>query len=186
MADPRRIVVLDRDGVINHDSPDYIRSPEEWRPIPGSLEAMARMQGAGYRLAIASNQSGLGRGLFTQSTLDAIHGKLQKALLACGGERIDIFYCPHLPDAGCDCRKPAVGLLQQIEGRFGAALAGSAFVGDSSKDLQAAQSFAMNPVLVRTGNGRETERALRENPIAGVSIYDDLSAFCADLLHHNV
>lgn len=182
MATPERIVVLDRDGVINRDSPDYIRSSEEWLPLSGSLEAMARLQAAGYRLAIASNQSGLGRGLFSEATLDEIHDKLQAGLEACGGQRIPVFFCPHLPDAGCDCRKPGTGLLQQIEKHCGLSLVGASFVGDSMKDLQAASSSGMRPVLVRTGNGRDTELALKENPIAGITVFEDLAAFSDELL----
>lgn len=182
MATPERIVVLDRDGVINYDSPDYIRSASEWQPLPGSLEAMARLQQAGYLLAVASNQSGLGRGLFTEATLGEIHEKLQTRLQACGGQRLAIFFCPHLPDAGCNCRKPGVGLLKQIEKHCGLSLSGAAFVGDSMKDLQAADSFAMQPVLVRTGNGSETESALLVNPISGVCVFDDFAGYVDHLL----
>lgn len=148
-----RILVLDRDGVINQDSAAYITTPEEWRPITGSIDAIARAKHAGFTIAIATNQSGLGRGYFSKDDLDAMHGKLQ-ALLEQQQAHIDLIaYCPHLPSDQCECRKPKTGLLKQIESQLGQSLSNAWFVGDSLKDLQAAETMGMQPVLVKTGNG---------------------------------
>ncbi|MFP4245242.1 MAG: D-glycero-beta-D-manno-heptose 1,7-bisphosphate 7-phosphatase [Ectothiorhodospira sp.] len=151
-----RLVILDRDGVINRDSPDYIKSPQEWIPLPGSLEAIARLTRAGWRVAVATNQSGLARGLFDAATLEAIHDRMRRAVEAAGG-RIDcIHHCPHGPDDGCDCRKPRPGLLHRIADDLGVSLAGVPAVGDSARDLEAARAAGCRPLLVRTGNGERT------------------------------
>ena len=155
-------VILDRDGVINQDSDSYVKSAEEWVPIAGSIEAMARLSRAGWRVVIATNQSGLARGLFDGAALAAMHDKLCGLVEAAGGKVDGIFYCTHGPDAGCECRKPGTGLLQQIEREFAVSLQGCWFVGDSLRDLQAAQRFGCQPVLVRTGKGLATERGLVE------------------------
>jgi D-glycero-D-manno-heptose 1,7-bisphosphate phosphatase len=151
-----KLVILDRDGVINHDSDQYIKSPEEWKPIPGSLAAIARLNQAGYRVVVATNQSGIGRGLFETDTLIAIHDKMNKALLQMGGRIDAIFFCPHTHDDDCDCRKPKPGMLKEIAARFNADLAGVPAIGDSLRDLKAATAVGAQPMLVLTGKGRKT------------------------------
>lgn len=170
-------IVLDRDGVINEDSSDYIKSADEWIPIEGSLEAIATLTASGYRVAIATNQSGLARGLFDEYALANIHQKLCASVEDMGGFVEGIFYCPHGPDESCSCRKPGTGLLTRIEQELGVCLAGQTFVGDSLTDLQAAQSFHMRAVLVRTGKGVKTERQLQSLTDHAVEIFDSLAAF---------
>lgn len=153
-----KLIILDRDGVINHDSPSYIKSPDEWKPIPGSLEAIALLNQAGYRVLVATNQSGVGRGLFDMATLNAIHDKMHRALGLAGGRIDGIFYCPHTQDAGCSCRKPKPGLLDEIARRFGVSLDGVPVIGDSLRDLQAAVAVGAQPILVLTGKGKKTRK----------------------------
>ena len=153
-----KLVILDRDGVINHDSASYIKSPEEWKPIAGSLEAIALLNQAGYRVLVATNQSGIGRGLFDMATLNAIHDKMHRALSLVGGRVDGIFYCPHAQDAGCACRKPRPGLLDEIAKRFGVSLDGVPFIGDSLRDLQAGAAVGAQPVLVLTGKGKKIRK----------------------------
>lgn len=155
-----RLVVLDRDGVINRDSDDFIKTPQEWVPLPGSLDAIAALYGAGWTVVVASNQSGLGRGLFDAAALDAIHAKMGDCIRAAGGEFGGIFICPHRPDVNCDCRKPKPGLLRQIETAYGRRLVDQPVIGDSMRDLEAARSVGAQAILVRTGNGMQTERSL--------------------------
>ena len=169
-----KLVILDRDGVINEDSDSYIKGPEEWRPIAGSLEAIARLNHAGYHVILATNQSGVGRGLFEVSTLNAIHDKMHRALAQIGGRIDAIFFCPHAQEANCACRKPKPGLLEEIARRFNVDLKGVPIVGDALRDLQAAAAVGAAPILVMTGKGRKTQRA-GDLP-AGTQIYDDLSA----------
>lgn len=169
-----KLVILDRDGVINHDSPSFIKSPEEWEPIPGSLEAIARLNHAGLHVVIATNQSGVGRGLFDMATLNAIHEKLYRTLAQAGGRIDAIFYCPHAADANCECRKPRTGMFKAIGERFATDLAGVPAVGDSVRDLQAAAAVGAAPILVRTGKGTRTEAS--EALPAGTRVYDDLAA----------
>ncbi len=175
-----KLVILDRDGVINHDSAAYIKSPEEWKPIPGSLEAIALLSQAGYRVLVATNQSGVGRGLFEMATLNAIHDKMHRALGLAGGRIDGIFYCPHAQDADCNCRKPKPGLLEEIARRFGVDLNGVPFIGDSLRDLQAAVAVGAQPILVLTGKGKKTRKDgdLPE----GTVVYDDLAAAVSSLL----
>lgn len=154
-----KIVILDRDGVINYDSAQFIKSPAEWKPIPGSLEAIARLNQAGFRVVVASNQSGVGRGLLDMSTLNEINGKMHKALAQVGGRIDAVFYCPHANDADCECRKPKPGMLQEIARRFNVDLMGVASVGDSLRDLQAAVAVGARPYLVLTGKGAKTVEA---------------------------
>jgi D-glycero-D-manno-heptose 1,7-bisphosphate phosphatase len=173
------LLILDRDGVINHDSHQYIRTPAEWIPISGSIEAIAALSKHGYQVAIATNQSGLSRGYFTLDTLEEIHAELCRLVEAAGGSIAGIFYCPHLPAEGCNCRKPNTGLLQAIERELGESAKNAYFVGDSLKDLQAAQAYGCQPVLVRTGKGVATEVQLNsgETAIASLkntAIYNDL------------
>jgi len=153
-----KLIVLDRDGVVNRDSDQFIKSPDEWRPIPGSLEAIARLNHAGYRVVIATNQSGIGRGLFEMATLNAIHEKMHKALALVGGRIDALFYCPHTADAQCECRKPKTGMLKEIGVRFGVDLAGVPCIGDSLRDLTAAAAVGAQPILVLTGKGEQTLR----------------------------
>jgi D-glycero-D-manno-heptose 1,7-bisphosphate phosphatase len=174
-----KLVILDRDGTINEDSDDYIKSPAEWRPIPGSLEAIARLTQAGYRVVVATNQSGIGRGLFDAATLNAIHETLQRAVQQAGGRIDAIFFCPHADAAGCECRKPKPGMLLEIARRLNVPLAGVPMVGDALRDLQAAAAAGARPVLVLTGKGRKTQAAGGLPP--GTETYPDLAAFAARL-----
>ena len=169
-----KLVILDRDGVINLDSEHYIKSPEEWKPIAGSLEAIARFTQAGFRVVVATNQSGVGRGLFDMATLNAIHDKMHKAVNQLGGRIDAVFFCPHAQDAGCACRKPQPGMLLEIAERFNVALAGVPAIGDSLRDLQAASAAGARPILVLTGKGEQTQKAggLPE----GTEIHRDLAA----------
>jgi D-glycero-D-manno-heptose 1,7-bisphosphate phosphatase len=169
-----KLVILDRDGVINLDSEHYIKSPEEWKPIAGSLEAIARFTQAGFRVVVATNQSGVGRGLFNMATLNATHDKMHKAVNQLGGRIDAVFFCPHAQDAGCACRKPQPGMLLEIAGRFNVALAGVPAIGDSLRDLQAASAAGARPILVLTGKGEQTLKSggLPE----GTEIHRDLAA----------
>ena len=167
-----KLVILDRDGVINQDSDDYIKSPQEFVPIAGSLEAIARLKQAGYLVAVATNQSGIGRGLFDLETLSAMHNKLHKALAAVNGSIDGIFVCPHAPDEGCECRKPRPGLLQQISKQFDVPLADVPVIGDSLRDLESAQAVGARPILVRTGKGERT--LAKGEGLDGVPVYDNL------------
>ena len=154
-----KLIVLDRDGVINRDSDQFIKSPDEWRPIPGSLEAIARLNHAGFRVVVATNQSGIGRGLFDMATLNAIHEKMHRALALAGGRIDAVFYCPHTADSDCECRKPKTGMLKEIGVRFGVEMTGVPCIGDSVRDLQAAEAVGAQPMLVLTGKGEKTLRA---------------------------
>ncbi|HVF63504.1 MAG TPA: D-glycero-beta-D-manno-heptose 1,7-bisphosphate 7-phosphatase [Casimicrobiaceae bacterium] len=175
-----KLIVLDRDGTINHDSDQYIKSPAEWRPIPGSLEAIARLNHAGYRVVVATNQSGIGRGLFDMATLNAIHGKMHRALGQAGGRIDAIFYCPHAADATCGCRKPNPGLLKEAGRRFNVDLKGVPAIGDGLRDLQAAETVGAQPMLVLTGKG---EKTLREANIPkSTAIFPDLAFAVSALL----
>lgn len=151
-----KLVVLDRDGVINFDSVHFIKSTNEWIPIPGSLEAIALLNQNGYRVAIATNQSGISRGLFDMVTLNAIHDKMHKALGQLGGRVDAMFYCPHSADDNCNCRKPKPGMMEEIGRRFGVDMRGVPMIGDALRDLQAGAVLGMQPILVRTGKGEET------------------------------
>jgi len=178
----KTFVVLDRDGVINEDSRDYVKSAAEWQPLPGSIEAIAELSKAGFGIAVATNQSGLARGLFDLAALDAMHEKF-RVLVEQGGGVVDgIFFCPHGPDEGCRCRKPATGLLEQAEAEFGCDLRGCWFIGDSLRDLQAARGHGCRPVLVRTGNGAATEKVLKFNQLGGIDVFGDLCQAARALL----
>lgn len=175
----RRVIILDRDGVVNHDREDYIKSPDEWTPIPGSLEALGDLTRAGYRVFIVSNQSGLGRGLFDRPALDAINAKMTRLAAAQGGRIAAVYFCPHAPEARCDCRKPLPGLFHRLAAETGIALAGVPAIGDSLRDLDAAAAVGARPILVRTGKGRAAEAQLRNS---GTPVYDDLAAAVRALL----
>ncbi len=151
-----KLIILDRDGVINFGSDQFIKSPEEWRPIPGSLEAIARLTREGWRVVVATNQSGLARGLFEMATLNAIHAKMHKAVAQAGGRIEAVFYCPHAAETECNCRKPKAGLFNEIATRYGRELADVPAVGDSLRDLLAAAAVGARPILVRTGKGEKT------------------------------
>ena len=166
-------IILDRDGVINHDSADYIKSPEEWLPLPGSIDAIASLNHAGYTVTVATNQSGIARGYFDISTLNAIHEKLHKLVNQAGGHIDGIFFCPHAPVDQCNCRKPLPGLLLQIARRFSASLEKVPFIGDTLSDVEAARLAGASPILVRTGKGEGTIQKLEEG--SDIPIYDDLA-----------
>ena len=175
-----KLIILDRDGVINYDSEQFIRSPDEWRPIPGSLEAIARLNHAGFRVVVATNQSGLGRGLFDTATMVAIHDKLHNALSRLGGRIDAVFFCPHTAESNCDSRKPKPGMLTEICRRFGVELTGVPCIGDSVRDLQAAEAVGAQPILVLTGKG---EKTLREgNFPKNTVIFPDLAFAVTALL----
>jgi len=176
-----RLVVLDRDGVINRESSDFVKSADEWLPLPGSIEAIALLSKAGFSVAIASNQSGLARGLFDANALEEMHGKLHSLVAAAGGRIDHIAICPHGPDDDCTCRKPLPGLLRQIGEKLKVSLADVPVIGDSLRDLQAARSVHARPILVRTGNGSKTEEALPVE-LSSVEVYDDLGAAVTALL----
>lgn len=176
-----RLIILDRDGVINEDSDAYIKSPDEWRAIPGSLEAIAQLCKHQYHIAIATNQSGLGRGYFNMQTLKAIHEKMLKQLQTHAGHIDFIAFCPHIPEDDCNCRKPKPGLFHQIEKHFSQPLTHVPVIGDSLGDCQAANSVGATPILVKTGKG---QRTLTNNPNLAkeIKVYDDLSSAVTYLL----
>ena len=174
-----KLVILDRDGTINVDSPDFIKSPAEWQPIPGSLEAIARLHQADYRVVVATNQSGIGRGLFDTQALFAIHDKLQRALGQVGGRIDAFFFCPHAADSACQCRKPKPGMLIEIARRFNVALEDTYMVGDARRDVEAAAAAGARPVLVLTGKGARTKAEGNLPP--GTEIFPDLAAFAEQL-----
>ena len=175
-----KLIILDRDGVINFDSDQFIKSPEEWKPIPGSLEAIARLCQADYRVVVATNQSGIGRGLFDMPTLNAIHDKMHKACAAVGGRIDAVFFCPHTNDSNCGCRKPKTGMLEEIATRYGIILKGVPAVGDSLRDLEMAVSMEAQPILVLTGKGTKTQA--KGGLPDGTLIYPDLAAVAATLV----
>lgn len=179
----RKLIILDRDGVINQDSKNFVKSPAEWHPIPGSLEAIAELNEAGYSVAIATNQSGIARGLFDIHTLDDIHQTLQDKLSSLGGHIDAIFVCPHGPDNTCDCRKPKPGLMYQAFNYFQINPTESAIfaIGDSLRDLEAAKAAGCTPILVLTGNGEKTKEDLPLN-LANTLIYENLRAAVDDLI----
>ncbi|WP_176465144.1 D-glycero-beta-D-manno-heptose 1,7-bisphosphate 7-phosphatase [Pseudomonas sp. Irchel 3E20] len=173
--------MLDRDGVINYDSDAYIKSVEEWTPLPGSVEAIAQLSKAGWTVAVATNQSGIARGYYDIATLDAMHQRLRALVAEQGGELGLIVYCPHGPDEDCDCRKPKPGLLKTIAAHYQVELARVWFVGDSISDLEAAKAVDCQPVLVKTGKG---EKTLGKTLPVGTLIFDDLAAIAAELIHN--
>lgn len=177
-----KLIILDRDGVINQDSDDYIKSPDEWIPIAGSLDAIARLNHAGYSVAIASNQSGIARGYFSLETLAAMNVKMNEMLSQLGGRIDAMFYCPHGPKDRCDCRKPRPGMLTDIGNRFQTELGDVMFVGDNINDIKAAKAAGARPVLVRTGKGEQTVGMLAENRMNGIPVYDDLAGFVNSML----
>ncbi|WP_213878094.1 D-glycero-beta-D-manno-heptose 1,7-bisphosphate 7-phosphatase [Pseudomonas sp. dw_358] len=175
-----KLLILDRDGVINEDSDAYIKSVAEWIPIPGAIAAIAQLSRAGWTVAVATNQSGIARGYYDLATLDAMHAGLRERVAQEGGEVGLIVFCPHGPDAGCDCRKPKPGMLRTIGQHYGCELSGVWFVGDSSSDLEAALAANCQPVLVKTGKGRKT---LGKPLPSGTLIFEDLAAIARELTH---
>ncbi len=182
-----KLIVLDRDGVINRDSDDFIKSPEEWQLLPGSAEAIARLTQARYQVVVATNQSGVARGYFDLGVLNRIHEKMQREVSLAGGRIDAIFFCPHGPDDGCECRKPKPGMFRDIERRLQTKLNGVPAVGDSLRDLQAAQAVGARAILVRSGKGVLTEKRLAESPLAEtVELFDDLAAAVDALLSESL
>jgi len=176
---PVRLVMVDRDGVINEDSDAYIKSVAEWRPIAGSLEAIGALTRGGYRVAVVTNQSGVGRGLLDEAALAAIHEHMLAAVRAAGGELAGIYYCPHTPDANCDCRKPRPGLFKKLESELGLSVRDAPYIGDKLSDVEAAEAVGARPILVRTGRGLAAER---KAVARGVAVFDDLSSAASSLL----
>jgi len=178
-----KLVILDRDGTINADSDDFVKTADEWLPLPGALEAIAKLNHAGWHVVVVSNQSGLGRGLFDVASLNAMHAKMHKLLAAHGGRIDAVFYCPHSPDEACNCRKPLAGLFEQIGERYGIDLKGMPCVGDSLRDVQAGALVGCEPHLVLTGKSA----ALRGLPLPatyppGTAVHEDLAAFAQALI----
>jgi D-glycero-D-manno-heptose 1,7-bisphosphate phosphatase len=175
-----KLVILDRDGTINHERDDYIKSSEEWVPLPGAMEAIARLNHAGWHVVVATNQSGIGRGLFDMAALNAMHAKMHQLLAKQGGRVDAVFFCPHTPEDQCTCRKPQPGLFNMIGERFGVSLDGVPMVGDLPRDVLAAQSVGCEPHLVRTGQAAsmsETELIELRRQVPGLTIHPDLSSF---------
>lgn len=179
-GNPLKYIILDRDGVINQDSDNFIKSVDEFVTLTGSVEAIARLNQAGYRVAIATNQSGISRGLFDIDTLNAMHEKLRGELAIHGGSIDMIAYCPHGPDDNCDCRKPKPGMYQAIARRFDLPLLGVPVIGDSLRDLLAAQQVGATPILVKTGKGGRT--LAKGQGLDGIAVYDDLATAVSALL----
>ena len=175
-----KLLVLDRDGVINQDSRAFVKNTREWLPLPGSIDAIARLSNSGFTVTVASNQSGLARGLFDRNALRAMHAKLRRLVSAAGGRVDRIVVCPHGPDDDCECRKPAPGLLKRLARHYRVSLDSVPVIGDSLRDLQAAQAVGARPILVLTGNGAKTRSTL-STELASVEVYDDLAA-AADVL----
>jgi len=180
------IIVLDRDGVINFDSDNYIKTVDEWRPIPGAIEAMAKLSQAGHTLFIATNQSGIGRGYYDVGTLRAMHKKMLALLAEEGGEVAGIYYCPHHPDDSCHCRKPLPGMLDDIIEQHKVSLETSFFVGDSLRDLEAGFERGCQPILVKTGKGQKTIDAGLPATLSHTLVFSDLASFADHLLANSL
>ena len=182
---PMKLIILDRDGTINEDRDDFVKTPDEWVPIPGALEAIARLNQAGWHTVVATNQSGLGRGTFDMATLNAMHVKMNQMLAKQGGRIDAVFFCPHAPEDGCSCRKPLPGLFEQIGERFGVPLRDVPVVGDSLRDLQAGAAVGCQPHFVRTGKGGRLGDAAVEAlcaQVPGTRVHADLAAFAEHLI----
>ncbi len=179
MASDARLVMVDRDGVINEDSVDFVKSVAEWRPIPGSLEAIAQLHRAGWTVTVVTNQSGVGRGLYTEAELREIHDHMRERVRAAGGELAGIYYCPQRPDAAGECRKPQPGMFRALERELGVSVAGAPYIGDRMSDVEAAHAVGARPMLVRTGSGAATAALLDAH---GVPVFADLAAAARSLL----
>lgn len=177
----KKLIILDRDGVINYDSDAYIKSVAQWQPIPGSIEAIARLAKAGFMIGVATNQSGIARGYFTLETLQAMHAKMIESVEQAGGKIHAVSFCPHGPDDDCACRKPRIGLLEEISRQVDIPLNQAYFIGDTAKDVEAARTARATPILVKTGKG---ERTLLKHPELAkqIAVYDDLAAASLHLL----
>ena len=180
----RLLVILDRDGVINHDSSDFVKTPDEWRPIEGSIDAIAKLSTAGFTVAVATNQSGIGRKIIDRPALEAMHDKLRGLVREAGGVVGQIIYCPHLPDTGCDCRKPGTGLYEQLSRYYGMPLDGVPMVGDSERDVDAARAVNGRAILVLTGNGKRTAAKFSACG-SKVETFVDLGAVASQLVHES-
>lgn len=183
MAPNIKLVILDRDGVINQDSDDFIKSPDEWIPIEGSLEAITRLTNNGYRIVVISNQSGLARGVFSIDDLNRIHNKMHTAVHQMGGSIDAIFFCPHSPADSCHCRKPATGMFEDMAARLNIALVNVPAIGDSLRDIIAAKAVGALPILVRTGKGQKTA-SISAGDLTGIPVFDNLAAVVDDILDH--
>jgi D-glycero-D-manno-heptose 1,7-bisphosphate phosphatase len=170
-----KLIILDRDGVINEDSDDFIKSPEEFIPIPGSFDAITRLCHAEYKVVIATNQSGIARGYYDLDALNAIHSKMHRLLGVHGGKIDAIFFCPHGPDDNCECRKPKAGMLCDIADRYDLSLTNIPFIGDSLRDIEAGRAAGAAPCLVKTGKGLRTLESSKETDLKGIPIYNDLN-----------
>lgn len=177
-----KLIILDRDGVINQDSDEYVKSVDEWIPLEGSIEAIGRLCQAGYTIAVATNQSGIARGYFDLPMLNSMHAKMEQLVCGFGGHFAHIAYCPHGPDDQCDCRKPLPGLIHQIEKKLSISAEGAWMVGDSIRDLVAGVKADCKPVLVRTGKGLKSEQELIKKNLKDALVFDDLSSFTDFLL----
>lgn len=185
----KQLVILDRDGVINRDSDEFIKSPDEWIPIKGSLEAIARLSQAGYEVVVITNQSGIGRGLLSADTLSQIHGRMIEHVSQLGGQIQTILFCPHKPDEDCKCRKPLPGMYTELGTHLGSSFTGVYSVGDSVRDLQAAKAAGATPVLVKTGNGKKSSKVIKEQvdlDLDKTLIFDNLSGFADALLSQEI
>lgn len=177
-----KLIILDRDGVINHDRDDFVKSADEWIPLTGSLDAIAFLTQAGYTIAVATNQSGIGRGLFTMQELSEMHQKMHKLVQQAGGQIDGIWFCPHTAASQCQCRKPEPGMVLDIINRFSAKANEVYMVGDSLRDLQAIAAAGGKPILVRTGKGQKNLSQQHDQLPAGTQIFDDLMAFSQYLM----
>ncbi len=180
-----RLVILDRDGVINYDSDEYIKSVDEWQPLPGSIEAIARLTREDFRVVVATNQSGIARGYYNEETLMAMHDKMHKLVNDAGGSIDAVFFCPHGPDDDCDCRKPKPGMYIDAGERLRVELTDVPVIGDSLRDLQAAEAVGARPILVRTGKGQRTLDKLGD-AAKNMEVYDDLAAAVDALISEDI
>ena len=185
----QKLLILDRDGVINVESPDFVKSPEEWVPIKGSLEAIGRLSQAGYDIVVITNQSGIGRGYFSADMLAKMHARMIDYVQQYGGKIQSILFCPHTPDDECDCRKPKDGMYQELAERLNIGFGDVYSVGDSVRDLLAAKTAGANPVLVKTGNGKKSLKEIESSPELGLTsapVFDNLSSFTDALLNNEL
>ncbi len=182
---PVKLIILDRDGTINEDRDDYVKSADEWVPLPGALEAIARLNHAGWHTVVATNQSGLGRGTFDMAALNGMHVKMNQMLAKQGGRIDAVFFCPHAPDDACNCRKPLPGLFEQIGERFGVSLQDVPVVGDTLRDLQAGAAVGCQPHLVLTGKGARMSAVQIDAlcaQVPGTHVHADLAAFAEHMI----
>ena len=181
-----KLIILDRDGVINHDSDEFIKSPEEWKPITGSLKAISQLHRAGYRVVVVSNQSGIARGLIDIDELNRIHLKMIHAVQEKGGQIDSILFCPHGPNDGCNCRKPKIGMFEELAERLQVKLNGVIAIGDSERDLVAARLAGARPVLVKTGKGKRTLKTAEAENLQDVPVYENLAAVVEAILQEKL